>query len=87
MNLISKIVKKVDRSIQYLENPDLWYLRQNEGMSDLYEKVSQPWLKNIGIKTILDIGANVGQSTVTLLEYFLMLKYTLLSQFQHVMKN
>ena len=70
MNLISKIVKKVDRSIQYLENPDLWYLRQNEGMSDLYEKVSQPWLKNIGIKTILDIGANVGQSTVTLARVF-----------------
>ncbi len=70
MNLISSIVNKIGRSIQYIENPDLYYLRRNDGIFDLYEKISQPWIKSIGIKTILDIGANVGQSTVTFARVF-----------------
>lgn len=70
MNLIANIIKKIDRSIQYIENPDLWYLRQNNGIFDLYHNISQPWLKDIGIKTIFDIGANEGQSTVTFARVF-----------------
>jgi FkbM family methyltransferase len=70
MSLISNIVKKIDSSIKYIENPDLWYLRNNNGILELYEKISHPWLKNMGVKTIFDIGANIGQSTVTFARVF-----------------
>jgi FkbM family methyltransferase len=70
MNFISETFRKINRSIQYIENPDLWYIRQNDGVFELYANISQPWLKNIGIKTILDIGANTGQSTVTFARVF-----------------
>jgi FkbM family methyltransferase len=70
MSLFSELTKKMDRIVQYIENPDLWYLRQNDGIFDLYEKISQPWLKEMRIKTILDIGANIGQSTTTFARVF-----------------
>ncbi len=70
MKFISEIFRKINRLIQYIENPDLWYIRQNDGVFDLYNNISQPWLKNIGIKTIIDIGANTGQSTVTFARVF-----------------
>jgi FkbM family methyltransferase len=70
MSLLSRLIRKIDNIIQYIEDPNLWYLRQNDGIIELYKKINQPWLTNAGINTILDVGANIGQSTVTFAKVF-----------------
>lgn len=36
------------------------------GIPELYPRLAQGWLRSLGIRTILDIGANVGQFAVTI---------------------
>lgn len=53
------------RFAQMLENPVLLALRRygfTGAMLDTYQKLNQPWVRMLNLATVLDIGANIGQS-------------------------
>lgn len=58
---LSKIGKKIAQLTQLIENPQLIQLWKKNISIDEYLKLNQTWLIKTDIKTILDIGANVGQ--------------------------
>lgn len=46
--------------------PDLYHVHRAGGIPKLYPRLSQPWLRALGLRTVLDIGANVGQFAATI---------------------
>jgi FkbM family methyltransferase len=62
---LTKFSRKIYKLSQSLEKPILLKLRQNGGVRSLYENLDHPWFHDLNIATVLDIGANIGQSTVT----------------------
>jgi FkbM family methyltransferase len=65
--MLSKITQKIYSISRQIENPVLFQLRQQGGLPTTYEKLDTPWFKSLGIDTVLDIGANTGQFTRTIL--------------------
>jgi FkbM family methyltransferase len=55
-----KLRRKFIQISRLIENPNLIYLRQKKINLDIYESINQPWICDLGIETILDIGANSG---------------------------
>jgi FkbM family methyltransferase len=55
-----KLRQKFIEISRLIENPNLIYLRQRKINLDIYESIDQPWIRDLGIETILDIGANSG---------------------------
>ena len=51
---------------QIIRNPHLLLLRQRGGSIGLFLTLDKPWLRNLRLKTVLDIGANEGQFAVTI---------------------
>jgi len=55
------------RTLTYLvESPILFKVYINGGMLSSFRNLSQPWFHDLGINTILDIGANTGQFAITM---------------------
>jgi len=59
--ILTKIGKKIARLAEAIENPTLFSLRRRGISIDTFLKLNQPWLLEANIKTVFDIGANVGQ--------------------------
>lgn len=61
MNFLSKLTARAHKLARYIEQPHLWRLRQRGVVVDAYLQLDRKWLHSLGIATVLDIGANVGQ--------------------------
>jgi FkbM family methyltransferase len=48
----------------YIENPELFYLRTRGVTASHYLKYGQPWIRELNPLTVLDVGANIGQSAI-----------------------
>jgi FkbM family methyltransferase len=65
--MLSKISEKIYRLSRFIEYPILFKLRKEGGIAETYEKLNTLWFKSLEIDTVLDIGANTGQFTKTIL--------------------
>lgn len=65
--MLSKISHKIHKLSKFIEHPILFKLRQEGGLATTYEKLNTLWFKSLEIDTVLDIGANTGQFTKTIL--------------------
>ncbi len=61
MGVLTKLTGRIHKLARYVEQPDLWRLRQSGVVVDDYLRLDQSWLRTMGIATVLDIGANLGQ--------------------------
>ena len=66
MKILSKLSRKVSSFTSYIEDYKLLQVRLEGGIPTLYQELDLPWFRDLGISTVLDIGANIGQSTITL---------------------
>jgi FkbM family methyltransferase len=55
-----KLRQKVISATRLIENPKFIALRNKEINLEIYESLDQPWIHDLKIATILDIGANTG---------------------------
>lgn len=60
-HLFSRLAARFDKLTHYLRRPDLWRLRRRGVGLECYLKLQAPFLQKAGYRTVLDIGANVGQ--------------------------
>jgi FkbM family methyltransferase len=60
------LIKKIEKGLFFLQNPMLNQWRKYGFDYDQYQKLSNIWLKEENFETILDIGANIGQSAIAL---------------------
>lgn len=58
------------RAIDIALSPRMAMLRQQGVILGLYQDLNRPWLTGLGIKTVLDIGANVGRFAITARKLF-----------------
>jgi FkbM family methyltransferase len=65
--MLSKITKKIHSLSKKIEQPILFRLQQEGGLLTTYERLNTSWFKSLKIDTVLDIGANTGQFTKTIL--------------------
>lgn len=66
MSFLTKFTRRLNTLAHYIENPQLFKVRQSGGIVDIFPKLDQPWLHTLNIGTILDIGANTGQFASTI---------------------
>jgi FkbM family methyltransferase len=64
--LLKNLIIRINLFFHYIKNPKSGYIYLIGGTTELYESLNQDWFMNLKIATILDIGANTGQSTVSL---------------------
>ena len=50
----------------FLQNPKSMLLRRHGVISDIYIRLDQPWIHELNIRTVLDIGGNVGRFSKTM---------------------
>ena len=55
-----------DKFIVFLKHPGPMLLRRKGVISDFYIKLDQPWIHDLKIDTILDIGGNIGRFSKTM---------------------
>lgn len=65
-----KLLDKVADLYFYLRNPSLFPLREKGFSYERYLSLTKPWIQNLNINTILDIGANTGQAAFVLRKAF-----------------
>lgn len=56
--------------VAFVDRPKAMLLRSKGVISDFYIRLDQPWIQDLEIKTVLDIGGNVGRFSKTM-EYLL----------------
>jgi FkbM family methyltransferase len=66
MKILSKFTKFLHSASFYFEDYKILQIKLNGGLTSLYKDLNLPWIRELEISTILDIGANTGQSTVAL---------------------
>lgn len=59
-----------DKFVAFIKHPGPMLLRRKGVISDIYIRLDQPWIHNFGIKTVLDIGGNVGRFSKTMEHLF-----------------
>ena len=57
----AQLFERAGKLIYYLKNPRLQRLRRSRMGLNCFLKLNAPFLQKAGYRTILDIGANVGQ--------------------------
>ena len=70
MSFLTSIMQRCHSWAQYVEQPSLLKLRRCKVPIHTYRKLSQPWLQELRVATVLDIGANVGQFALAAREAF-----------------
>jgi FkbM family methyltransferase len=66
MKTLTKITRTIKTFAYLLENPRLFILRQQGGDISTFIALNQPWLHDLMIATVIDIGANKGQFALTI---------------------
>lgn len=66
MSIISTTARRFNTLAQLIDNPSLFRLRKRGGYPSVFCELNKPWIHELGIKTILDIGANYGQFSLTI---------------------
>lgn len=66
MARLDTLARRLQTAIRIIENPALFKLRQQGGLLPVFLALDQPWFHALNIATVLDIGANVGQFTLTI---------------------
>ena len=61
MALLTEFTRKLNSIARYIENPQLLNLRRRGVILDTFYVLNKPWIHELNITTIIDIGANVGQ--------------------------
>ncbi|MEQ9623696.1 FkbM family methyltransferase [Coleofasciculus chthonoplastes] len=70
MALLPKIARRLQILAHIIENPNLLALILQGGSVSKFISLDQPWLHELNIKTVLDIGAHAGISAVTIHSVF-----------------
>lgn len=58
--------KWAQRGISFVEHPRAMMLRRKGVISDIYIRLDKPWVHDMQIDTVLDIGGNVGRFSKTM---------------------
>ncbi|BAY25579.1 hypothetical protein NIES2100_53850 [Calothrix sp. NIES-2100] len=66
MPFLSQFTRRLNSLAHYIENPQLFVLRQRGGLPNTFLQLNQPWLHSLNINTVIDIGANSGQFALTI---------------------
>jgi FkbM family methyltransferase len=66
MAFLTDITNRLNSLALYLENPQLFTLRQRRGLANTFLRLNQQEIKALNIKTVIDIGANIGQFASTI---------------------
>ena len=56
----------LNKFVSFVESPSAMLLRRKGVISDIYIRLDHPWIHDMGIKTVLDIGGNVGRFSKTM---------------------
>ena len=56
----SKFRQKINSLARYIEQPSFMNLRRKKVNVEIYEALDQRWLRDLNIRTVLDIGSNTG---------------------------
>jgi len=64
MTILTKIVHHLHKIAHIIENPKLLLLRWKGGSISRFISLNQPWLRELNIATVLDIGAYTGGSAI-----------------------
>jgi FkbM family methyltransferase len=67
---VGKVRQKVIAITRLLEKPRLIFLRNKKINLDTYESLDQPWIHDLKIETVLDIGANTGHFALAINDLF-----------------
>lgn len=70
MAKLSNLTHRLNFLVSCIERPQLFQIRKNGGIPDAFIKLDQPWLHELNIATVLDIGANIGQFSSTISAVF-----------------
>jgi FkbM family methyltransferase len=65
--MMKRFARALRSAARYVENPQLVGLRRRGVMPALFERLDCPWFHDLGIATVLDIGAYNGRFAETLL--------------------
>ncbi len=65
---VSHLISRAHTLARLLETPALLKLYRIGGMVPIYEALDKPWFHSLGIKTVLDIGANEGRFAMAMAE-------------------
>lgn len=61
----SKIIRKANKILEIFKDPDLLKIKKYKGIPFIGNLKKQSWIKDYNIDLIIDIGANIGQSTLS----------------------
>jgi FkbM family methyltransferase len=64
--MLSSLTLKLHKLAKAIEDPILFKVKSRKALPNTYEGLKSNWFTSLGIDTILDIGANVGQFSQTL---------------------
>ena len=56
----------LSKFVSFVESPSAMLLRRKGVISDIYIRLNQPWIHELEIRTVLDIGGNVGRFSKTM---------------------
>jgi FkbM family methyltransferase len=66
VKLLTRNASRLRRLAHLLESPQEFQVWRQGLLADTFRKLNRPWFRQMGIRTFLDIGANVGQFAATI---------------------